>query len=355
MSDHDATLTGTGLTGTGLPDAAAGIVLASAAGDALGAGYEYGSAPLPATGPCAMIGGGLGGFAPGEWTDDTSMAVPILQAQAAHPDLTAPAALDAIATGFLAWHATSPPDVGGHTGHMLARGAAVLRRDPDASPADALTGAAVAAWRTGAVSNGGLMRTGPTALPYLASGDLAAAADAAAAVSALTHAEDDSRAACAAWTAMTVHAARGGAAVDALDVARSAAAAVTDARTGDRVHSVLAAAAAGAADGGGPGPGRWRGNGEVLTCAAAAFAAVHPLWAAAADDPAALPRALDRAVKSGGDTDTVGAVAGSLAGAVWGARAVPASWRDRLHGWPGLRQHDLVALAVTHAPAPAHS
>ena len=52
---------------TAQTDRACGAVLATAAGDALGAGYEFGAGPGP-DGP-QMIGGGLGGFAKGEWTD----------------------------------------------------------------------------------------------------------------------------------------------------------------------------------------------------------------------------------------------------------------------------------------------
>ena len=58
---------------TAQTDRACGVLLAAAAGDALGAGYEF-SAPLD--GVPAMIGGGLGNFAPGEWTDDTAQATP---------------------------------------------------------------------------------------------------------------------------------------------------------------------------------------------------------------------------------------------------------------------------------------
>ena len=61
-----------------LLDRATGTRLASAAGDALGAGYEFGP-PLPDDQPVHMAGGGTFGWAPGEWTDDTSMAVPIAQ------------------------------------------------------------------------------------------------------------------------------------------------------------------------------------------------------------------------------------------------------------------------------------
>ena len=53
-------------------DRACGTILGTAIGDALGAPYEFGCARLGPDGP-RMIGGGLGGFAPGEWTDDTTL------------------------------------------------------------------------------------------------------------------------------------------------------------------------------------------------------------------------------------------------------------------------------------------
>lgn len=49
-------------------DRAAGALIGSAAGDALGAGYEF-KTPGPAH--AEMVGGGAFGWAPGEWTDDT--------------------------------------------------------------------------------------------------------------------------------------------------------------------------------------------------------------------------------------------------------------------------------------------
>jgi ADP-ribosyl-[dinitrogen reductase] hydrolase len=58
-----------------------------------------------------------------------------------------------------------------------------------------------------------------------------------------------------------------------------------------------------------------------------------------------LTRGLDAAVRAGDDTDTVAAIAGGLLGAVYGASAIPEQWRRLLHGWPGLRSEDLVALA----------
>jgi hypothetical protein len=59
--------------------------------------------------------------------------------------------------------------------------------------------------------------------------------------------------------------------------------------------------------------------------------------------------ALEAAVRGGGDTDTVAAIAGGLLGARWGASAVPLAWRRILHGWPGLRGRDLITLALCSA------
>ena len=62
------------LTTPAQTDRAAGVLVGQAIGDALGVPYEFGTARLDAeTGP-QMIGGGLGNYAPGEWSDDTQMA-----------------------------------------------------------------------------------------------------------------------------------------------------------------------------------------------------------------------------------------------------------------------------------------
>lgn len=51
----------------------------------------------------------------------------------------------------------------------------------------------------------------------------------------------------------------------------------------------------------------------------------------------------------GRDTDTVAAIAGSLIGATTGISGIPAAWRRKLHGWPGLTTRDLMARAVLAA------
>ena len=65
--------------------------------------------------------------------------------------------------------------------------------------------------------------------------------------------------------------------------------------------------------------------------------------------PAHFQSALEAAVRGGRDTDTVAAIAGSLVGGAYGASAVPAEWRRKLHGWPGLRARDLIRLGVLTA------
>jgi ADP-ribosylglycohydrolase len=55
---------------------------------------------------------------------------------------------------------------------------------------------------------------------------------------------------------------------------------------------------------------------------------------------------LQAAVRGGGGTDTVAAIAGGLLGAAHGASAVPGEWQAAVHGWPGLRGDDLTALAA---------
>jgi ADP-ribosyl-[dinitrogen reductase] hydrolase len=82
--------------------------------------------------------------------------------------------------------------------------------------------------------------------------------------------------------------------------------------------------------------------------------AVQAAWAVIAQTPVPddwpeqhLRVCLEEAVRIGNDTDTVAAIAGQLLGACWGASAIPAEWRQHLHGWPGLREPDLVRLAVT--------
>ena len=101
-------------------DRACGALLATAAGDALGAPYEF----QPPRGPeleVAMVGGGGFGWEPGEWTDDTAMAIAIAEVAATDKDLRDESAQDAIVARWHDW-AQSAKDVGVQTRSCPGRG-----------------------------------------------------------------------------------------------------------------------------------------------------------------------------------------------------------------------------------------
>jgi hypothetical protein len=178
--------------------------------------------------------------------------------------------------------------------------------------------------RTGrSAGNGSLMRTGPVALAHL--GDSDAIAEAARAVSTLTHHDPVAGDACVLWCLAIDLAVRTG----QLDVrvglpyvdASYWAPLLDEAET---VH-----------------PSHYTHNGWVVEALLGAWSSLSRT--------SNLRDALILAVQGGGDTDTVAAITGSLAGAAYGGSTVPFTWRRMLHGWPGLRARDLVRLAYLTA------
>ena len=109
-------------------DRSVGVLIATAAGDALGAGYEF-DGPMAADAPVDMIGGGLGPFAPGEWTDDTSMAVAIAETAATGADLRDESAADDIVARWYEWSRTAK-DIGVQTSRVLSAAARAEERRP---------------------------------------------------------------------------------------------------------------------------------------------------------------------------------------------------------------------------------
>jgi ADP-ribosylglycohydrolase len=85
-------------------DRCAGVLVGLAVGDALGAGYEFAQPPR---GEAHMLGGGLGRWDPGEWTDDTQLALCVAEEAA-----TGVLDRTAVAGRFLDWYRSSPADVG---------------------------------------------------------------------------------------------------------------------------------------------------------------------------------------------------------------------------------------------------
>ena len=112
---------------TAQSDRAAGVLLGMACGDALGAGYEFGP-PLGSDVDVVMAGGGSFGWAPGEWTDDTSMAIVIAEVTAGGGDLATSQAQDQVAARWAGW-AAGATDVGIQTRSVL-RSRYCLRHGP---------------------------------------------------------------------------------------------------------------------------------------------------------------------------------------------------------------------------------
>jgi ADP-ribosylglycohydrolase/protein-tyrosine phosphatase len=312
-------------------DRACGVLLGTAAGDALGAAYEFG----PPRGPeleVAMVGGGAFGWEPGEWTDDTSMAIAIAEVAATRADLRLEQALDAIARRWHEWsqHAR---DVGVQTRSVLSRAG---RRGISAQTAREES-AALHKLTSRTAGNGSLMRTAPVALAHL--DDEAALVEAARAISALTHHDPEAGDACVLWCLAIRHAILTG---------------KLDARIGLRYIDVerqeLWASRLDVAEA--SKPADFKNNDWVVEALQGAWSAIATI-AVPQDDPATgifradhLRLALDAAVRGGNDTDTVAAIAGGLLGAAYGASAVPAEWRRLLHGWPELATRGLAALAT---------
>lgn len=307
-------------------DRACGVLLGAACGDALGAGYELGSAPPPADGPVAMVGGGLGGFAPGEWTDDTAQTWAVADVAATGADLRDESALDEVAQRLASWFAAGPPDVGVQT-------AAVLRAaGPEPSAVDLRASAKAVHERFGrSGGNGSLMRTSAVALAHL--DDPQGVVDAAFAVSALTHHDPRAGEACALWSLAIRHAVLRG----ELDV-RAGLEHLPSGREfwTERIEEAESRQ-----------PSDFTPNGYVVTALQAAWAAIASTAGAARRFPCGhVVDALEAAVRIGDDTDTVASIAGALLGASWGASAFPSAWRMQVHGWPGRTAGQLVDLAL---------
>src|SRR5688572_21596334 len=167
----------------------AGALVGSAVGDALGAPFEFGPArqfsarfPSPARGArTEMCGGGSLGWEPGEFTDDTQMALLLASS------LVERGGLDEIDIfeRFRTWAAAGPPDIGNQTRAVLRSG-----RPWDVAAAEHFA-------RSGhAAGNGSLMRTTPAAIRFSRDGR-EATMDAARRISALTHGDPSAGEGCA--------------------------------------------------------------------------------------------------------------------------------------------------------------
>lgn len=344
---------------TTLLSRALGLVLASAAGDALGAPCELdplaqsrippSPAPVPFTSSEA--------WERGEWTDDTAMAIPFLEAAAGGSDLRSPEGLSWLAHRWISWAggAGGGKGIGLQTALVFMGAIEALKAEAgdidlyevDATGLDLATtcraqARAVHQRKGRSAGNGALMRVGPLALSYLL--DEAGLVDAARKQAMLTHYEEDAGDAAVLWSLAIRRAIVAGRAELRLGLAH-----VAEERRELWKERIDDAEALTAGD-------FERTNTWIvsaLQCAWAAFLQGSREAEAEGEKAGAgagaggggrrggVVAVLEAAVRAGGDTDTIGAIAGALAGAVYGAESVPGDWVDALHGWPGIGARDL--------------
>ncbi|MET3982930.1 ADP-ribosylglycohydrolase family protein [Streptomyces sp. PvR034] len=296
-------------------DRAVGAVLGSAVGDALGAPFEFGpagafSARFPTPGGGGEMCGG-GGWDPGEATDDTQMAVLVGASLLEHGGLQLPDVFGR----FQRWAAGEPKDIGLQTEDVLTNGASWE-----------LAAALHFQINARAAGNGSLMRASTSAV-YFAADGRAATMDAARRISALTHGDP----AAGEGTAVLHELVRTALAGEDPLAALPGALAEVRADRRERYARVLA-------------PDWHPGlatefNGAVWPCLGTAVWALRTTTG--------FEEALRAAVDVGGDTDTVAAVTGVLAGATYGSGSVPERWTDPLHvPLPGFGDQILDADAL---------
>jgi ADP-ribosyl-[dinitrogen reductase] hydrolase len=282
----------------GARDRAVGALVGLACGDAVGTTLEF--RPPGTFDPIDdMVGGGPFGLRPGEWTDDTSLALCLAESILDTGTMDLADQLRRYALwrrhGYLASNGECF-DIGHTTSSQLSRFERTgepVDPDPDQE----------------AAANGSLMRLAP--VPVRWHRDPEEAADRSAESSRTTHPADRPVDACRLLGAMVAALIGGTPAEEVLDPGFW--------RWGPLHPEVEAVARGSWVDKEPPGI---RGTGYCVDALEAA------LWSVAGAADAR--EAILRAANLGDDADTTAAIAGQLAGARWGASGIPVSWRERL-------------------------
>lgn len=284
-----------------------GALLGLAVGDALGTTLEF-SAPGSFSPIDSVVGGGPFGLSPGQWTDDTSMALCLAESlveRGAHDPVDQ---LQRYVRWYRTGHRSSTGrcfDIGGTVRHALER--YERTGEPYPGPTDPLS-----------AGNGSLMRLAPVAMAYRRDADAAIAR--AGDTSRTTHGATEAVDACRLYSALLVGALNGVPKEQLLTpdwIAHAVGGAAM----------VLAPAVAAIAAGSfrEKQPPAIRGTGYVVASLEAS------LWAV--EGAASFREAGLRAVNLGDDADTTGAIAGQLAGALWGVGGpvgIPPAWLHTL-------------------------
>ncbi|MGP9819342.1 ADP-ribosylglycohydrolase family protein [Salinarimonas sp. NSM] len=291
-------------------DRAIGALLGLAVGDAVGAAIEFSSRPEVAV-LSDMVGGGPFGLEPGQWTDDTAMALTLADSLLANPDLDP----TDLMTRFVSWWREGTYSC---TGDCFDIGIATRR----ALGAFERSGDPIAgSTRPEHSGNGALMRLSPVAIRHWP--NPARLARVAALQTRTTHGSPDTIAASEIYAEL---------------IARAIA--------GAPAQQVLTTPAASRVQGGFLGLPREkvRGSGWVVHSLQAA------LWAAARTTT--FRDAVLLAANLGEDADTTAAIAGQLAGALYGASGIPGAWLERL-AWRARIEETAAALYADSLGGPA--
>jgi ADP-ribosylglycohydrolase len=287
-----------------------GVLLGLAGGDALGTTLEFappGSFELITD----MIGGGPFGLEPGQWTDDTSMALCLAQSLVACGGFDARDQMERYLRwwrdGYLSSTGTCF-DIGNTVQGALA--AYQASQNPfSGSTAERSAG------------NGSLMRLGPVPLAYRGCPTTAMAA--AVASSRTTHGALECLDACRVWNGMLLAALAGWSKEDLCATPwRELPGFVAEDALTPAVESVISGSYRESH------PPQIRGTGYVVQSLEAA------LWAFYHGEDFQQGALL--AANLGDDADTTAAIYGQLAGAVHGEAGIPVAWRSR------LSHHDLI-------------
>ncbi|EFG2885619.1 ADP-ribosylglycohydrolase family protein [Escherichia coli] len=259
-------------------DRAIGALLGLAVGDAVGTTVEF--KPRDSFAPMTdMVGGGPFGLKPGEWTDDMSMALCLADSLIATGGALDPANLLA---QFVNWYRLGWNSV---TGHCFDIGNATRA----ALEAFEAHGSTLNNAAEGMQANGSIMRLAPA---VICAASETQAVDLARAQGRTTHAASVPDRCCA-------------------ELARDLWAAI---ETGQPPATVLALGA--------------RDRRSIVSTGHAPATLEAARWAVATTTD--FRQAVLAAANLGDDADTVGAVAGQIAGALYGASGIPPEWLERL-------------------------
>lgn len=272
----------------GARDRALGALLGLAVGDAVGTTIEF--SPKPARAVLHdMVGGGPFGLDAGQWTDDTSMALALGDSLLAHPGLDP----DDLMRRFVSWHRDGDYSCTGECFDIGGTTASALRRyERTGEPFAGSTAPDTA-------GNGSIMRFAPVAIRHWRDPEelLRVARD----QSRTTHGAPEAVQACETLAKLLSMAIRGAMLPDL--VSCQAAREIRGFHIGQSRDEV-------------------QGSGYVVESLHAA------LWAVSRTS--SYRSAVLLAANLGRDADTTAAIAGQIAGALYGASTIPAKWLHRL-------------------------